>query len=84
MKAHINGVTIEGTPQEIAEYQRLQAAEGKYPYVPQKEKLNELYKQIFKPWEHTYTLLPDTIKPRVTGSTGMTFAPYDQGINMIY
>lgn len=23
MKAHINGITIEGTPQEIAEYQKL-------------------------------------------------------------
>lgn len=25
MKAHINGITVEGTPQEIMEYQRLQA-----------------------------------------------------------
>lgn len=25
MKAQINGITIEGTPQEIMEYQRLQA-----------------------------------------------------------
>ena len=27
MKAHINGITIEGTPHEIAEYQRLQKIE---------------------------------------------------------
>lgn len=39
MKAHINGITIEGTPQEIMEYQRLQAEQAKMkPLAP------------FKPW----------------------------------
>ena len=28
MKAHINGITIEGTPQEIMEYQRLHSEEA--------------------------------------------------------
>lgn len=36
MKAIIGGITIEGTPQEIMEYQRLQAEQvkmkPKYPY----------------------------------------------------
>lgn len=30
MKATINGIEIEGTPQEIAEYQRLQAKQEAY------------------------------------------------------
>jgi hypothetical protein len=29
MKAHINGITVEGTPQEIMEYQRLLTEQAK-------------------------------------------------------
>ena len=31
MKAHINGITLEGTPQEIMEYQQLQAEQAEKP-----------------------------------------------------
>ena len=35
MKATINGITIEGTPQEVMEYQRLQNEKmGIKPYTP--------------------------------------------------
>ena len=34
MKATINGITIEGTPAEILEFQRLQAKEQGYKKIP--------------------------------------------------
>ena len=32
VKAHINGITIEGTPEEIAAYQRIKAEETRQPF----------------------------------------------------
>lgn len=46
MKAVINGTTIEGTPQEIAEYQRITEERQRNPFNPAIGPNSTLAKQI--------------------------------------
>lgn len=49
MKAHINGITVEGTPEEIAEYQR-QVELKKTPDLCNWPKFVYGYDTTVKPW----------------------------------
>lgn len=64
MKAHINGITVEGTPQEIMEYERMMRRESevkyhigvKMPYEPRKVDRTEDISMMMMPINELQTM----------------------------